>query len=136
MHLDAVAVSGANQYRVKPSALVSTATPPISVRCKITPVPAGAACGAPALATATPSRARASSETAPTPPITTDRAACTRASIRAPEPSGLPAFWAGSATIAAMTRIPKAATSISPAAIPARVRISLNPNNPIHTASR
>ena len=33
-------------------------------------------------------------------------------------------------------RVAKAATSISPAAIPALVRTSLNPNSPIHTASR
>ena len=36
---------------------------------------------------------------------------------------------------AARASVAKAATSISPAAIPAVVRISLNPNNPIHTDS-
>jgi len=35
-----------------------------------------------------------------------------------------------------MANVAKAATSMSPAAIPALVRTSLNPNNPIHTASR
>src|SRR5438552_3327085 len=41
-HLDAVAVSGANQYSVRPSALVSTGTPPIVAVFTVTEAPVAA----------------------------------------------------------------------------------------------
>ena len=84
-----------------------------------------------ALTTATPSRARAATETALTTPTTSDTALCARA--RGPEPT---ACRTGSAVTAASASVAKAATSMRPAAIPALVRISLKPNSPIQTASR
>ena len=42
LHFDVVEVSGANQYRVKPWALVSTVTPPIVVVFSALPLAAGA----------------------------------------------------------------------------------------------
>jgi len=83
-----------------------------------------------------PSRARARTETTPIPPITIDTAACTRASRRTIELTDSSASRMGSAAIEAIIRMPKAATSMSPAAIPALVRISLNPNSPPQIASR
>src|SRR6516162_904018 len=74
VHLEAAAVSGANQYSVRPLPLVSTVTPPMSAVFRVTPALAAAGGGPPALASATPSRARAATETAPTAPITRDRA--------------------------------------------------------------
>ena len=136
MHLEAVGVSGANQYSVKPLALVSTVTPPTLAVFSVT-APWPAAGGGPlALATATPSRARASTDTAPTAPISTDTAECTRATLRAAELIHPSASRAGPAAAAARASVAKAATSISPAAIPALVRTSLKPNSPTHTASR
>ena len=46
MHLEVVGVSGANQYRVRPSALVSTVTPPIVAVFNVTPARAAADVGA------------------------------------------------------------------------------------------
>ena len=63
-------------------------------------------------------------------------AARTRSSSRAAGLAGPPACRTGPAVTAARASVAKAATSISPAAIPAVVRTSLNPNNPIHTDSR
>ena len=110
--------------------------PLIFVVFKVTPTPAAAAGGPPALATATPSRAKAVTETAPTAGITIDTADCTRASIQASGLAGPSACRPELAAIAARASTAKAATSISPAAIPALVRTSLNPNSPTHTASR
>ena len=129
-------MSGANQYSVRPSASVSRVTPPTVVVFKVTEAPAAAAAGAPALATATPSRANAATETAPTAVITSDIAASARASSRMPGLARRPDGRAAGAMSAARPSIANAATSISPAAIPALVRTSLNPNSPIRTASR
>ncbi len=95
-----------------------------------------AAGGPLALAMATPSRARARIETAPTAPIRIDTAERTRATLWAAELIQPSVSRSGPAAAAARASVAKAATSISPAAIPALVRTSLNPNNPIHTASR
>ena len=84
MHLEVAGVSGANQYSVRPLALVSTVDTADRRGLQGNP---GAASGRRLRARvgfATPSRARAATETAPTPAITIDTAACTRASIRAP----------------------------------------------------
>src|ERR1700687_3320466 len=87
VHLEVAWGSGANQYSVRPLALVTTATPPTAAVLKVAPPPATAGC-APALASATPSRARAATETAPIPAITIDRAMCTCPCTRAPRLTG------------------------------------------------
>src|SRR6516162_8214295 len=127
--MELVGVSGANQYRVRPLALVSTLTPPIFAVFRVAPTSAAATGDPPALTTATPSRARAATETTLTAPTTIDTAACAR--TRGPDRAGAPACRAGSAVTAASASVAKAATSMRPAAIPALVRISLKPNNPI-----
>ena len=76
--LGAGRVSGANQYSVRPLALVSTVTPPMVAVFKVTPAPTAAAGGPPALAAATPSRTKAAAETATTAATTIDIAACIR----------------------------------------------------------
>jgi len=103
---------------------------------KVTPAPATAAGAPSALASATPNRTRASTETAPTAAMTIDAAACAPARIRVPGLAGLAAWRPVPAASAARASVAKAATSISPAAIPALVRTSLYPNNPVQTASR
>src|SRR6516162_10824916 len=60
LQADLVAVSGANQYRVKPLELVSTVTPPILAVFRVPLVAADA--GGPAAATEMPSTARAAAE--------------------------------------------------------------------------
>src|SRR5712671_7215534 len=132
VHSELVLVSGANQYRVRPLALVRTSTPPILAVLRVAPTSAAATGDPPALTTATPSRARAATETALTEPTTRDIALCALARAR----RGAPLARAGPAVTAASASVAKAATSIRPAAIPALVRISLKPNNPIQTASR
>src|SRR5262249_31440003 len=73
-------VSGANQYSVRPSALVSTVTPPIFAVFNVIAVTVG---DLSALATAMASRTKASTETPPTAAMTIGAAACIRCSIRA-----------------------------------------------------
>src|ERR1700724_2545717 len=74
VHLEVARVSGVNQYSVRPRALVITVIPLIFAVFKVTPAPAAAGGGPPALATATPSRVRAATETTPTAGITIDTA--------------------------------------------------------------
>src|SRR5580704_10157309 len=72
VHREAAAVSGANQYRVRPAALVSTVTLPIVVVFKVTAALPATAGAPPARASATPSTASAATETAPTAPNARD----------------------------------------------------------------
>ena len=97
--------------------------------------PASVAGAPPALASAIPNRTRAATEMAPTAATTSDSAARRPASTRGRGRAGAVAGRASVIT-AASASVAKAATSMRPAAIPALVRISLNPNNPIQTASR
>src|SRR2546429_8364639 len=86
VHSELVLVSGANQYRVRPLALVRTSTPPILAVLRVAPTSAAATGDPPALTTATPSRARAATETALTAATTSDTALCARVRARARRP--------------------------------------------------
>ena len=123
MHSEVDGVSGANQYSVRPLALVSTVTSPTLAVFRMIP-PAAAAGSPPAPATAMPNRTRAATETAPTVPTTSDTTARIPVSIRGLGRAGAVASSA-SAITAASASVAKAATSMRPAAIPALVRISL-----------
>jgi hypothetical protein len=122
---DLAAASGANQYSVRPFASASTVTPPMRTAFR---APGAFAAGTPAAATEAPSTASATTDTAAieTPAMSARKRASRRPPTR-PRSAGITASPA---------RAAKAATSTTPAAIPAVVRTSLNPNRPIHKDSR
>src|SRR5215813_12433600 len=103
-------------------AVFSTARPPL----------AGAGAGLPACATETPSTVKAAREMPATARPAPGRPVCSRLARAAG-----PAWWPRAAGAAARAaRAAKPATSMIPATTPAVVRISVNPNSPVHTDSR
>ena len=62
--------------------------------------------------------------------------ACNLTSSRAAGAAAADGWREAAGTAARMASTAKAATSITPATIPAVVRTSLNPNSPIHTDRR
>src|SRR5207237_221794 len=129
---DLVAVSGANQYRVRPFALASTVT--LLMRTVLSALPAAVAAEGPAAATEAPRAASAATDTAATDALTTRPVPGAPARRRAGGPLPARPRLAGMATRPASAA--NAATSITPAAIPAVVRTSVKPNRPVHNDSR
>ena len=111
-------MSGANQYSVRPLALVSRFTPP-SLRGLQTSAPVATGCVF-GVATATPSSASATTEAA---------------AIGGNDPAAQ-VQGSGRAGAAARASAANAATSMIPATIPAVVRTSVKPNRPNQIDSR
>jgi hypothetical protein len=129
-------VSGANQYTVKPLALASCVVPPIVMAFSPVPVAAGAGRLAPAVATPSSTSAAAASAAAAVAAARATAGGIRAGSPARPAAAPLTGVLAGAGASTSAARTANAATSITPATMPAVVRTSWKPNSKVYTDRR